>query len=164
MRLKSSTIILSCICLAAGFILSVNLFGLKTRSYTVQADDIFYVQPTVTADICKDYFETGSELVVVERIELSTPTAVKMAKDLMAEDAERVKYKLCQGDIFKLVDAAWDKGNNPCIIEVQTIKGQKAKLKVDKSAVLPLDEGIWLNVKNSQRKTSGWVRVKTNWY
>lgn len=164
MRLKSFTIILSCICLIAGFILSVNLFGLKTRSYTVQADDIFYVQPTVTADVCKDDFKTGSELVVIERIELMTPTAVKMAKDLMVEDAERVKYKLCQGDIFKLLDAAWDKGNNPCIIEVETIKGQKVNLKVDKSAVLPLDEGVWLKVKNSQSKTSAWVCIKTKWY
>ena len=50
------------------------------------------------------------------------------------------------------------------MLEVETLQGEKAKPEADKSALLPVDEGRWLNVRSPKTKAEGWVRVESKWY
>lgn len=150
------------LCLLAGFAISMNIFGLKDRSYSVKEGDSFYIQPSVTAQPAGG-FAKGEELDVTDKLELAVPTAVKVLQTKIVEDKNRTKYQLREGDVYKLAEARMDKANTPCVIEVQTTKGATAKLEVDKALLQPVDEGTWLQVR-SKGGAGAWVRVQSKWY
>ena len=97
-------------------------------------------------------------------MEFTKPTAVKLKKELLLDGEDKLKYKLHQGGVYKVAEARLAKANTPCVLEVETLQGEKAKLEADKSALLPVDEGRWLNVRSPKTKAEGWVRVESKWY
>lgn len=164
MKNKLINIVLVLLCLAVGFAVGMQVFGPKDRTYTVKNGDSFYAQPSVTAAVCTDSFVLGQQLEVIGRVEFTKPTAVKLKKELLLDGADKLKYKLHQGGVYKVAEARLDKANTPCVLEVETLQGEKAKLEADKSALLPVDEGRWLNVRSPKTKAEGWVRVESKWY
>ena len=97
-------------------------------------------------------------------MEFTKPTAVKLKKELLLDGEDKLKYKLHQGGVYKVAEARLAKANTPCVLEVETLQGEKAKLEADKSALLSVDEGRWLNVRSPKTKAEGWVRVESKWY
>ena len=164
MKNKLINIILGVLCLAVGFAVGVNVFGPKDRTYTVKGGDSFYAQPSVTAAACTDNFVIGQQLEVIGRAEMAQPKAVRMTKDLLVDGKDRMKYQLHQGGVYKVAAAQMDKANSPCLLEVETLQGDTAQIEVEKSALVPVDEGSWLNVRNAKTKAEGWVRVESRWY
>lgn len=164
MKNKLINIILVLLCLGVGFAVGVNVFGPKDRTYTVKSGDNFYAQPSVTAAACTESFVLGQQLEVIGRLELEKPTAAKMTKELLVNGADKTKYQLHQGGVYKIADARLAKANSPCLLQVETLQGETAQIEVEKSALLPVDEGQWLNVRNTKTKAEGWVRVESKWY
>lgn len=164
MKNKLINIILGILCLVVGFAVGVQVFGPKDKTYTVKNGDSFYAQPSVTAAVCTDSFVIGQQLEVIGRVELAQPQAVKMTKDLLVDGKDRMKYQLHQGGVYKVAAAHLDKANSPCVLEVETLQGETAQIEVEKSALQPVDEGSWLNVRNAKTKAEGWVRVESKWY
>lgn len=164
MKTKLINTVLTLLCLAAGFAVGVQAFGPKDRTYTVKSGDSFYVQPSVTAAACTESFVLGQRLEVIGRVELAKPTAVKMTKELLVDGADKMKYQLHQGGVYKVADAHLEKANSPCVLEVETLAGDTAKIEVPKSALQPVDEGRWLQVRSTKSKAAGWVRVESEWY
>ena len=109
-------------------------------------------------------FHVGEELLVVDKLELTKPTAIKMVKSILLEDAEHTKYKLEQGAVYKLSKANLDKPAAPCRVQVKTKKGLMVELEVPKDAAVPVDEGTWLRLRKKNDKTEAWLRSKTQWY
>lgn len=164
MKNKLINIILILLCLAVGFAVGVNVFEPKDRTYTVKSGDTFYAQPSVTAAKCTEGFALGQQLEVLGRMELEQPTAVKMTKELLVDGADKTKYQLHQGGVYKIADARLAKANAPCVLQVETLQGETAQIEVEKSVLLPIDEGHWLNVRNAKTKAEAWVRVESKWY
>ena len=104
------------------------------------------------------------ELLVVDKLELKQPTAVKMVKPLLLEDAEHTKYKLELGAVYKIAKAQLDKPAAPCIVQVKTTKGLLVELAVPKDAAVPVDEGTWLRLRKKDDKSEAWQRSNTQWY
>lgn len=154
---------ISLLCLVLGFAAAVNLLGPREKMYTVKEGDSFFEQPTVTAEQ-QAAFKPGTELVVLEILNMAKPTAVVMAQDVLAEGADGTRYKLQAGDVYKIIDARLEKGNTLCLIEVPTVQGTTVQLDLDKSELRPVDEGQWLYVAQKDRSSAGWVRIQSNWY
>ena len=112
----------------AGFVMANNILGTRIRTITVRDGDSFYVEPSVTAMSATSLFQVGEELLVVDKLELKQPTAIKMVKPLLLEDAEHTKYKLEPGDVYKIAKAQLDKPAAPCIVQVKTTKGLLVEL------------------------------------
>lgn len=155
--------ILSALCVFLGFAISFNLFGVKNKTYTVRAGDVFYEEPSVTAAQAKS-FAVSETLQVTDTLELDKPKAVVAAKDVLVDDKDKTKYQLKAGAAYKVADAQLAKANAPCILEVETTKGVTAKIEVEKSDLRPVDEGTWLRVRARDGSALAWVRVKSKWY
>lgn len=151
------------ICAAAGFIMATNIFGVRQRTVSVGANDAFYAAPSVTAERVSS-FSQGEELASLERVAFDKPTAVIMREDLLVEDDGGTKYKLLRGAAYQIEDARLQKPNNPCVIRVRTTKGAQALLEMPKTAVKPVDEGVWLRVRSPETGEEAWLLSKTNWY
>lgn len=154
--------ILSVICLVVGFTLAVTIFGIHTKNMVVTTEDKFYTAPSITAEM--ENFAVGEELFIVQIVNFIKPTAVKMAKDVILEGDSAVKYKLSQGEFYEIYDGQMQKANLPCILQVITTKEQEVHLSVPKSAVLPVNEGQWLQVKQVHGDKTAWLCNKSKWY
>ena len=164
MSKRTLMIILVVLATLAGFVMANNILGTRIRTVTVRDGDALYVDPSVTVMSATPLFQVGEELLVVDKLEFKQPTAVKMVKSLLLEDAEHTKYKLEQGAVYKLVKAQLDKPGAPCIVQVKTTKGMLVELAVPKDAVVPVDEGTWLRLRKKDDKSEVWQRSKTQWY
>lgn len=162
MQNKWSMCILTALCVFLGFAMSINLLGAKQKTYTVRAGDVFYEEPGVTMAQAKG-FAVGESLSVTDSLELDKPTAVVADKDVLVEDKEQTKYQLRRGATYKVAEAQLSKPNAGCVLEVETTKGQTAKIEVEKSALRPVDEGTWLRVRSRDNKEA-WVRIASKWY
>lgn len=155
--------ILSALCVFLGFAISFNLLGVKNKTYTVRAGDVFYEEPSVTAAQAKG-FAVSETLQVTDTLELDKPTAVVAARDVLVDDKDKTKYQLRQGATYKVADAQLAQANAPCVLNVETTKGKAARIEVEKSALQPVDEGSWLRVRARDGSAQAWVRVKSRWY
>lgn len=155
--------ILSALCVFLGFAISFNLFGVKNKTYTVRAGDVFYEKPSVTVAQAKG-FAVSETLKVTDSVELAKPTAVQAKKDILIDDKDKTKYQLRKGATYKVTDAQLSQANAPCVLDVETTKGNTAKIEVEKSALQPVDEGTWLRVRARDGSAQAWVRVKSRWY
>lgn len=164
MSKRTLMIILVVLATLAGFVMANNILGTRIRTVTVRDGDALYVEPSVTVMSATSLFQVGEELLVVDKLEFKQPTAVKMVKSLLLEDAEHTKYKLEQGAVYKLVKAQLDKPGAPCIVQVKTTKGLMAELEVPKEAAVPVDEGTWLKLRRKDDRTEAWLRQQTKWY
>ena len=164
MSKRTLMIVLALLCTLAGFVMANNLLGTRIRTVTVHDGDALYVEPSVTAMSATSLFQVGEELVVVDKLELKQPTALKMQKSLLLEDKEHTKYKLEQGAVYKIAKAQLDKPATPCVVQVKTTKGLMVELEVPKDAAVAVDEGTWLKVRKKQEKTEAWLRQQTKWY
>ena len=164
MSKRTLMIILVVLATLAGFVMANNILGTRIRTVTVRDGDALYVEPSVTVMSAPSLFQVGEELLVVDKLEFKQPTAVKMVKSLLLEDAEHTKYKLEQGAVYKLVKDQLDKPGAPCIVQVKTTKGLMAELEVLKEAAVPVDEGVWLKLRRKDDKAEAWLRQQTKWY
>lgn len=162
MQNKWMMCILTSLCVFLGFALSINLLGVKQKSYTVRSGDVFYAEPAVTMAQTQS-FPVGTSLRVTDSVELKQPTAVIAAKDVLVEAKDKTKYQLRSGAVYKLAEARLAQPNAPCVLEVETTKGQTARIEVEKSALLPVNEGTWLQVRSNDNKKA-WVRIASQWY
>lgn len=162
MQNKWTMCILTALCVFLGFAISINLLGVKQKTYTVRSGDVFYEEPAVTMAQAQS-FPVGTSLRVVDSLELKQPTAVAAARDLLVEAKDKTRYQLRRGAVYKLAEARLAQPNAPCVLEVETTKGQTARLEVEKSALLPLNEGTWLQVRSNDNKQA-WVRIASQWY
>ena len=164
MNKRTMMIFLVVLATLAGFVMANNILGTRIRTITVRDGDSFYVEPSVTAMSATSLFKVGEELLVVDKLELKQPTAVKMVKPLLLEDAEHTKYKLELGAVYKIAKAQLDKPAATCIVQVKTTKGLLVELAVPKDAAVPVDEGTWLRLRKKDDKSEAWQRSKTQWY
>ena len=168
MSKKTILIIVAFLCALTGFMAANNILGTHIRTITVANGDAFYAEPSVTAASSTANFNVSDKLLVIEKLELNQPTAAVMKKSLLVEDEEKTKYKLEAGAVYKIYDANLsnnaDKPDSPCVLEVKTTAGALVKLKVNKAAVLPVDEGTWIKVRKKDSDKEGWLRIKTQWY
>lgn len=164
MNKRTMMIFLVVLATLAGFVMANNILGTRIRTITVRDGDSFYVEPSVTAMSATSLFQVGEELLVVDKLELKQPTALKMQKSLLLEDKEHTKYKLEQGAVYKIAKAQLDKPATPCVVQVKTTKGLMVELEVPKDAAVPVDEGTWLKVRKKKEKTEAWLRSKTQWF
>lgn len=163
-EMKQSVIIkfISLICLILGFSLVVNIFTPRSRTFTVAVGDRFYDIPSVTGNNIS--FNSNKELVVLQTIKFSEPIAVIMQENLIIDGKESVKYKLRQGDVYKIADPQLKKANLFCILDITTTKDKKVKLEVPKSSVLPINEGEWIQVKERDGDKIAWFCSNSKWY
>lgn len=164
MSKRTVMLILTVLCTLAGFFMANNILGARIRTITVHDGDALYVEPSVTATSCTALYNVGEELLVMDKLELKQPTALKMQKSLLLEDKEHTKYKLEAGAVYKIIKAQLDKPATPCIVQVKTTKGLVVELEVPKDAAVPVDEGTWLKVRKKDDKQEAWLRSKTKWY
>lgn len=164
MSKRTIMVILVILATLAGFVMANNILGTRIRTITVRDGDALYVEPSVTVLSASSLFHVGEELLVVDKLELTKPTAIKMVKSILLEDAEHTKYKLEQGAVYKLSKANLDKPAAPCRVQVKTKKGLMVELEVPKDAAVPVDEGTWLSLRKKNDKTEAWLRSKTQWY
>ena len=164
MSRRTLLIILVILATLAGFVMANNILGTRIRTITVRDGDVLYVEPSVTAMSATSLFQVGEELLVMDKLELHKPTAIKMLKPLLLEDKEHTKYKLEAGDVYKILKAQLDKPGSPCIVQVKTTKGLVVELEVPKEAAVPVDEGTWLRLRKKDDKNEVWLRSKTQWY
>ena len=164
MNKRTMMIFLVVLATLAGFVMANNILGTRIRTITVRDGDSFYVEPSVTAMSATSLFQVGEELLVVDKLELKQPTAIKMVKPLLLEDAEHTKYKLEPGAVYKIAKTQLDKPAAPCIVQVKTTKGLLVALAVPKDAAVPVDEGTWLRLRKKDDKSEAWQRSKTQWY
>lgn len=164
MSKRTVMLILTVLCTLAGFFMANNILGARIRTITVHDGAALYAEPSVTAMSCTSLYNVGEELLVIDRLELKQPTALKMQKSLLLEDKEHTKYKLEAGAVYKILKAQLDKPSTPCIIQVKTTKGLVVELEVPKEAAVPVDEGTWLKVRKKGEKEEAWLRQKTQWY
>ena len=164
MSKRTIMVILVILATLAGFVMANNILGTRIRTITVRDGDALYVEPSVTVLSASSLFHVGEELLVVDKLELTKPTAIKMVKSILLEDAEHTKYKLEQGAVYKLSKANLDKPAAPCRVQVMTKKGLMVELEVPKDAAVPVDEGTWLRLRKKNDKTEAWLRSKTQWY
>ncbi len=155
--------ILAALCVFLGFAISINLLGDKNKTYTVRSGDVFYAQPSVTAAVINNFL-VGEELKVTDKIVLSKPTAAVMTKDFLLQDKDKTQYQLRSGAVYQVAEARLNKPNSPCVLAIETLKGQSVKIEVDKSLLHPIDEGEWLCVSNAKSNVKAWVRVQSKWY
>ena len=164
MSKRTIMVILVILATLAGFVMANNILGTRIRTITVRDGDALYVEPSVTVLSASSLFHVGEELLVVDKLELTKPTAIKMVKSILLEDAEHTKYKLEQGAVYKLSKANLDKPAAPCLVQVKTKKGLMVELEVPKDAAVTVDEGTWLRLRKKNDKTEAWLRSKTQWY
>lgn len=164
MSKKSCVLLLALCCAVAGFIMANNILGVRLRTVSVRAGDAFYAEPSVTAASMSANFQPGDELLVLDKLEMQQPTAVKMAKDLLLEGEDRVRYKLAEGAFYRLSAANLEKSGASCVVEVRTEAGETARLEIPKEAALPVDEGVWLKVRKQGTTTEAWLRKQTQWF
>lgn len=164
MSKRTIMVILFILATLAGFVMANNILGTRIRTITVRDGDALYVEPSVTVLSASSLFHVGEELLVVDKLELTKPTAIKMVKSILLEDAEHTKYKLEQGAVYKLSKANLDKPAAPCLVQVKTKKGLMVELEVPKDAAVTVDEGTWLRLRKKNDKTEAWLRSKTQWY
>ena len=164
MSKRTIMVILVILATLAGFVMANNILGTRIRTITVRDGDALYVEPSVTVLSASSLFHVGEELLVVDKLELTKPTAIKMVKSILLEDAEHTKYKLEQGAVYKLSKANLDKPAAPCRVQVKTKKGLMVELEVPKDAAVTVDEGTWLRLRKKNDKTEAWLRSKTQWY
>ena len=164
MSKRTIMLILVVLVTLAGFAMANNILGTRIRTVTVRDGDALYVEPSVTAMSATSLFHVGEELLVIDRLELKQPTALKMQKSLLLEDKEHTKYKLEAGAVYKILKAQLDKPGSPCIVQVKTTKGLVVELEVPKEAAAPVDEGTWLRLRKEDDKNEVWLRSKTQWY
>ncbi|MEE1230046.1 MAG: hypothetical protein UHM56_02945 [Phascolarctobacterium sp.] len=141
MSKRTIMVILVILATLAGFVMANNILGTRIRTITVRDGDALYVEPSVTVMSATSIFHVGEELLVLDKLELNKPTAIKMVKSILLEDAEHTKYKLEQGAVYKLSKANLDKPAAPCLVQVKTKKGLMVELEVPKDAAVPVDEG-----------------------
>ncbi|MGM9529100.1 MAG: hypothetical protein ACI3XC_06785 [Phascolarctobacterium sp.] len=164
MSKRTLMIILVILATLAGFVMANNILGTRIRTITVRDGDALYVEPSVTAMSATSLFKVGEELLVIDKLELNKPTAIKMLKPLLLEDKEHTKYKLEQGAVYKIHNAQLAKPGAPCVVQVKTTKGLVVELEVPKEAAVPVDEGTWLKLRKKDEKNEVWLRSKTQWY
>ena len=164
MSKRTIMVILVILATLAGFVMANNILGTRIRTITVRDGDALYVEPSVTVMSATSIFHVGEELLVLDKLELNKPTAIKMVKSILLEDAEHTKYKLEQGAVYKLSKANLDKPAAPCLVQVKTKKGLMVELEVPKDAEVTVDEGTWLRLRKKNDKTEAWLRSKTQWY
>lgn len=164
MSKRTIMVILVVLATLAGFVMANNILGTRIRTITVRDGDALYVEPSVTAMSASSLFHVGEELLVVDKLEMTRPTAIKMVKTLLLEDKEHIKYKLEQGAVYQLLDAQLTKPGAPCLVQVKTTKGHVVELEVPKEAAVPVNEGTWLRLRHKENKTEAWLRSKTQWY
>ena len=164
MSKRTIMLILVVLVTLAGFAMANNILGTRIRTVTVRDGDALYVEPSVTVMSATSLFHVGEELLVVDKLELKQPTAIKMVKSMLLEDEEHMKYKLEQGAVYKVVKAQLDKPGAPCVVQVKTTKGLMVELKVPKDMAVPVDEGTWLKLRKKDDKTEAWLRQQTKWY
>lgn len=164
MSKRTIMVILVILATLAGFVMANNILGTRIRTITVRDGDALYVEPSVTVMSATSIFHVGEELLVLDKLELNKPTAIKMVKSILLEDAEHTKYKLEQGAVYKLSKANLDKPAAPCLVQVKTKKGLMVELEVPKDAAVTVDEGTWLRLRKKNDKTEAWLRSKTQWY
>ena len=164
MSKRTIMVILFILATLAGFVMANNILGTRIRTITVRDGDALYVEPSVTVMSATSIFHVGEELLVLDKLELNKPTAIKMVKSILLEDAEHTKYKLEQGAVYKLSKANLDKPAAPCLVQVKTKKGLMVELEVPKDAAVTVDEGTWLRLRKKNDKTEAWLRSKTQWY
>lgn len=164
MSKRTIMVILVILATLAGFVMANNILGTRIRTITVRDGDALYVEPSVTVMSATSLFHVGEELLVLDKLELNKPTAIKMVKSILLEDAEHTKYKLEQGAVYKLSKANLDKPAAPCLVQVKTKKGLMVELEVPKDAAVTVDEGTWLRLRKKNDKTEAWLRSKTQWY
>ena len=164
MSKRTLMIILVLIATLAGFVMANNILGTRIRTITVRDGDAIYVEPSVTAMSATSLFQVGEELMVIDKLELNKPTAIKMLKPLLLEDKEHTKYKLEQGAVYKILNAQLGKAGAPCVVQVKTTKGLVVELEVPKEAAAPVDEGTWLKLRKKDEQNEVWLRSKTQWF
>ena len=164
MSKRTIMVILVILATLAGFVMANNILGTRIRTITVRDGDALYVEPSVTVMSATSIFHVGEELLVLDKLELNKPTAIKMVKSILLEDAEHTKYKLEQGAVYKLSKANLDKPAAPCLVQVKTKKGLMVELEVPKDAAVTVDEGTWLRLRKKNDKTEAWLRSNTQWY
>ena len=94
MSKRTIMLILVVLVTLAGFAMANNILGTRIRTVTVRDGDALYVEPSVTVMSATSLFHVGEELLVVDKLELKQPTAIKMVKSMLLEDEEHTKYKL----------------------------------------------------------------------
>lgn len=164
MSKRTIMIVLTMLCTLVGFFMANNILGARIRTITVHDGDALYAEPSVTAMSCTSLYNVGEELLVIDKLELVQPTAIKMQKSLLLEDKEHMKYKLEAGAFYKIAKANLEKPASPCVVQVKTTKGLQVELEVPKEAAVPVDEGTWLRVRKKDDKQEAWLRSKTKWY
>ena len=164
MSKRTLMLILVILATLAGFVMANNILGTRIRTITVRDGDALYVEPSVTAMSATSLFQVGEELLVIDKLELTKPTAIKMLKPLLLEDKEHTKYKLEQGAVYKILNAQLTKPGAPCVVHVKTTKGLVVELEVPKEAAAPVDEGTWLKLRQKDAKNEVWLRSKTQWF
>lgn len=123
-------------------------------------NDIVYLEPSLTSTQLITFDKTGGNKIL-DRIKMDHVTAVVMKEDVQILDKENVKYFLNAGDTYQ-VTGKKSEDKNKIMLEVVTSAGKNAELAVAKKALIPIDEGEWILVRNEKDK-EGWVRVKSNW-
>lgn len=162
--MKNKLILTLCffLCLLIGFAVGAKLTGTGLRTYTAHTEDVFYTEPSLTSPVVEQRPALGQELQIIEKLELKRPVAAQLKQDLQLQDKDKTYYQLRRGDLYKILEPRLEKANQPCLLEVTTLKGGKAQLEVPKSDLVPVAEGSWLRL----RSTSGelWLQVESKWY
>ena len=83
MSRRTLLILLVILATLAGFVMANNILGTRIRTITVRDGDALYVEPSVTAMSATSLFQVGEELLVMDKLELHKPTAIKMLKPLL---------------------------------------------------------------------------------
>lgn len=163
LSVKQKFVLLSAAIFLVGFALGKGAVGLymdlMERPYTFSADDEVRREPSVMAPMVYNYY-TGGKNEIIDKLEMSQPTAGRMLRSRAVELKDGTKVFLAQDDVYKISAEKAEPGK--CYVTVKNHNDEAYTVAIAREDIEPLDEGTWALVKNERGKT-GWVRLKSNW-
>lgn len=163
MSIRQKFVLLSIAVATVGFILGRGVAGLYTdiveRPYRFTGYEDVRREPTLLAPLVYNYY-AGGEGRVLDKLEMERPTAGKMKVSRVVELSGGGKCFLGQGDVYRISSEQAEQGK--CFLEVRNAEDELFKVAVQRADIRPLDEGVWLLVRNERGK-DGWIRANSKW-
>lgn len=160
--LCGAAFILICIGIGVGNFIGKQIAESKKEYKTISSDTLVMDMPIAYGKIVKNIRKSEKLLVISEfdykKESKSSPSLVRtkpLASLIGTDESTNRKYSVPRMKVFKLVS----KDNSAVTISAETENNEVVNLRLKRSEVTFLDEGIWKKVIDSQGNT-GWIKEK----
>jgi len=158
-KLYMFTALVLCLGIVIGTIGARGLNGLNKKYFQLTSSTSFRESPTMLAPEIR--LQRNAKLLVTGQIDFTDekanyPTVIKLKEDLKLRDAEKeTTYTLRANTYYQVLG----QDKNYYRVEATTDKKNTAKLLIEKKKAIPLEKGVWQQVRDS-KGTIGWALIK----